>query len=166
MTVAKIIVAIAVFCGAGLGQPATRDEAGAKAQGGASSPVPLPSTTPAPAVRFQTVDIFVDPGDRPLAAYQFTLRSGTRNALLAGLEGGEHAAFGKPPYYDNKALIDEQVIVAAFSTDEQLPHGRTRVARLHVQVTGDQDPQYEVTLQTSAGPDGKAMEAKVSVEAK
>src|SRR4051812_29732715 len=100
MTVAKIIVAIAVFCGAGLAQPATRDEAAGApgTQGGASSLVPPPATSPA--VRFQTVDVYVDAGDKPLAAYQFTLHSGAKNALLSGLEGGEHAAFAKAPYYD------------------------------------------------------------------
>lgn len=117
-----------------------------------------------PNVRFQTVDVYVDTGDMPLAAYQFSVHSATRSALLAGLEGGEHPAFAPPPYYDPQALIDEKVIVAAFSTADDLPKGRTRVARLHVQVTGEKDAEYVATLQTAAGADGSVIPAKLTVE--
>ena len=86
--------------------------------------------------------------------------------MLSGLEGGEHPAYARPPYYDPKALIDETVIVAGLSTADDLPRGRTRVARLHVQVTGAGDPRYEAKLHAAAGPDGAALDAKVTVEAR
>lgn len=114
-------------------------------------------------VRFETLDLYVDTGDKPLAAYQISLHSATGNALLSGLEGGEHPAFAQPPYYDPKALIDEKVIVAAFTTADQVPQGRTRVARLHVQVSGDKNPEYIATLQTAAGPEGTTFPARVTV---
>jgi len=115
-------------------------------------------------MRFSTVDVYVSSGDQPLAAYQFVVQAATQNVLLAGLEGGEHAAFRQAPYYDPKALLGERVVVAAFSTADALPRGRTRVARLHVQVSGDKDPEYIVTLQTAAGPDGGVIAATVTVE--
>lgn len=115
------------------------------------------------AARFETVDVYIDAGETPLAAYQFTIQSATKSALLSGLEGGEHPAFSHPPYYDNAALIDEKVIVAAFSTADVLPQGRTRVARLHVQVQDEKDAEYVATLQTAAGADGSVIPAKVSV---
>ena len=122
--------------------------------------------TIAAAPHFQTVDIYIDTADKPLAAYQFSLRSLSGNALLSGIAGADHPAFSKPPYYDTKALIDEKVVIAALSTDESLPSGRTRVARLTVQVSGGADPRYELTLQAAAGPDGNPVPAKVTVEAK
>ncbi len=124
-----------------------------------------PATRRSPVSHFQTVDIYIDTADKPLAAYQFSLRSLTGNALLSGIAGAEHPAFAKPPYYDPKALIDEKVVIAALSTDESLPSGRTRVARLTVQVSGGEDPRYELTLQAAAGPDGNPVPAKVAVEA-
>ncbi|QOV88909.1 hypothetical protein [Humisphaera borealis] len=138
------------------------------------NPTPIPAGNARPTliaevpvavpVRFETVDVYIDAGDKPLAAYQFTLHSATKTALLAGLEGGEHPAFAQPPYYDPRALIDERVIVAAYSTAEELPQGRTRVARLHVQVTGDKNAEYVATLQTAAGADGSIIPAKLTVE--
>jgi hypothetical protein len=119
----------------------------------------------ADAMHFETVDVYVDAGETPLAAYQFSLRSAGKNALLSGLEGGEHAAFRPAPYYDAHALLDEQVIVAAFSTGADLPRGRSRVARLHVAVTGREPARYEAQLQTAAGSDGVRVDAKISVEA-
>ena len=77
---------------------------------------------------------------------------------------GEHAAFRQPPYYDTRALIGERVVVAAFSTADALPQGRTRVARLHVQVSGDKNPEYVATLHTAAGPSGAVFPATVTVE--
>ena len=51
---------------------------------------------PAP-VRFEAVDVYVDSGDEPLAAYQFELVDPTGASLIVGVEGGEHAAFAAPP---------------------------------------------------------------------
>jgi hypothetical protein len=122
-----------------------------------------PPATAASPTRFQTVDVYIDTANKPLAAYQFTLRAAAGNALLSGITGGDHSAFARPPYYDKQALIDERIVIAALSTDETLPHGRTRVVRLNVQVSGGDDPRYEVTLQAAAEPDGTAVPAKVTL---
>ena len=136
--------------------PATRPEAGARL-------TTEPSLTTTSPVRFAVVDVFVDAGDAPLAAYQFELRATTHNVALTGIEGGEHAAFGRPPYYDPKALLEERIVIAAFNTGADLPRGKTRVARLHVQVTGDVEPAYDAKLQVAASTDAKQIPATISV---
>jgi hypothetical protein len=115
--------------------------------------------------RFVTLDVFVDAGAAKLGAYQVELKAGAAAAKLVGVEGGEHAAFSQPPYYDPAALhedqLKERIVLAAFSTDAELPTGRTRVARLHVQVTGD--GAYEAKLLTAGAREGERIEAKVEV---
>lgn len=101
---------------------------------------------PAASLRFEAVDVFVDSGDVPLAAYQVEVRADTESesakswVKLVGVEGGEKGAFEEPPRYDPVVLRagvgGERIILAAYSLreDARLPRGLTRVARLHVQV--------------------------------
>ncbi len=110
-------------------------------------------------VRFEAVDIVLDSGDLPLAAYQFEFAAETGQITIVGIEGGDHAAFKEPPYYDPAALRNNKVIIAAFSTAKDLPSGRTRVARIHVQVAGDVEPEYAVVLKVAASPDGERIPA-------
>jgi hypothetical protein len=113
--------------------------------------------------RFEAVDVYVDSGKVPLAAWQFELAAESGNAIIVGVEGGEHAAFAEPPYYDPAALSKGRIIIASFSTGDDLPVGRTRVARLHMQVTGDTPPDYAVRLQVAASKDGERIDATASV---
>jgi hypothetical protein len=130
--------------------------------GWAADPAPA-----AAAVRFGYLDVYVDAGEKPLAAYQFELTPTAGDVLLTGLEGGEHAAFRAAPYYDEAALhqAKSRVIVAAFNTGNDLPRGRTRVARLHLQITGPAEPAWATKLQVAASSDGKPIDAKVTVSA-
>lgn len=91
---------------------------------------------PPPPVRFVAMDVEMDAGATPLAAYQIELNTGT--AELVGIEGGEPAPFRDAPFYDPHALRQNRVILAAFTLAPaaQLPHGRTRIARLHLEVPG------------------------------
>ena len=114
------------------------------------------------AVRFEAVDVFVDSGERPLAAYQFELTAEVGDVKIVGIEGGQHAAFQHPPYYDEAAMHRDRVIIAAFNTGKHLPTGRTRVARLHVQVTGPQQPDYAIRLDVAATSDGGKIPATIS----
>jgi len=112
--------------------------------------------------RFATIEIHVDAGEATLGAYQIDL-AGSEGVTIVGIEGGEHEAFAEPPYYDPKALMDsERVIIGAFSTDDDLPSGRTRVATVHVRLTTD-EPRYELTLTTAASGDGTRIEASASL---
>lgn len=114
-------------------------------------------------VRFLAIDIFVDAGATPLAAYQFELKVTAGDVTLVGVEGGEHRAFKSPPYYDPKALLQQRIIVAAFDTGSDLPRGRTRVARLMVQIRGPVAPAYDATLVVAASADAIAIPANLSV---
>lgn len=114
-------------------------------------------------VRFEAVDVFVDSAEQPLAAYQFEFAAETGEVKIVGIEGGEHAAFTDPPYYDPAALAHNRVIIAAFNTGADLPTGNTRVARIHVQVTGAEAPQYAIKLHVAASGDGKEIQATASV---
>ena len=113
-------------------------------------------------VRFMAVDIFVDSKDTPLAAYQLEFKATAGDVKIVGIEGGDPAAFAEAPFYDPQAMQHERVIIAAFSTADKLPTGKTRVATIHVQVTGKADPRFELKLQTAADARGNVLQAETS----
>lgn len=108
-------------------------------------------------VRFIAYDIFIDVGDAELGAYQLDIHDNAHASKVVGVEAGAHAAFAdKPPYYDPKALHNTgHIVLAAYSTAEELPTGKTRVARLHLQVCGDVDADFELDLIVAADADGQ-----------
>jgi hypothetical protein len=116
--------------------------------------------------RFCAMDIFVDSGSTPLAAYQLEFAATNGVAKIVGIEGGEHTAFRQPPFYDPKAMQHERVIIASFSTAPaaSLPTGRTRIATIHFQVTGTQLPQFELRLQTAGDSQGDKISARANFE--
>jgi hypothetical protein len=124
------------------------------------------STTNATTVGFQSVDVFVDSGSSPLAAYQFEFAVTRGSAKIVGIEGGEHTAFAQPPFYDPKAMQQERVVLAAYSTNSEnkLPKGRTRVATIHLQVSGRGELKFETKLQTAASSNGVKIKAELSIE--
>ena len=117
-------------------------------------------------IRFRAVDIYVDAGSTPLAAYQIELAATNGSVKIVGIEGGEHPAFSQPPFYDPKAMQHERVIVASFSTapPETLPMGKTRVATIHFQTSSAQVPGFELKLQTAGDSQGKKIPAQASFE--
>lgn len=126
------------------------------------------STSAREDTRFVAVDIFVDSQDKPLAAYQLEFSVTNSAAKIVGIEGGEHAAFGKPPFYDPKAMQRERVIIAAFSTEpaDKLPVGKTRVATIHLLVSGRGELKLQTYLQTAANSDGSKTAAETSATEK
>ena len=123
--------------------------------------------TPDPAApRFAAIDVFVETGDVALAAYQLDLRAVTGDVRIVGIEGGEHAEFADPPYYDPAAMQGDRVIIAAFSTEaaDLLPTGRTRIATIHVRIAGRAEPEYEARLDVSATVGGDPLAAEVILE--
>ncbi len=126
------------------------------------SPSTLAPPTEPSTARYAWVDAWIDPHGKPLAAYQFELKSSGGGAVtLVGVEGGEHPAFAPPPYYDSKANVQKRIVIAGFNTGDDLPHGRTRVARVMVRVTGK--PTYSATLQVAASQEAKPIDAELSV---
>lgn len=121
-------------------------------------------TTAPPQTRFTPLAIYVDSGKTPLGAYQIELKAQPGSIKIVGVEGGEHKAFSSPPHYDPAALMNERIIIAAFSTDQDLPLNRTRVATIHLQVIGDQDPAYELIPMTAAHQNGQEAEIIATYE--
>ena len=109
--------------------------------------------------RFAVIDIFIDSGDDALAAYQFELSADSGDFRIVGVEGGQHPAFAEPPYYDPAALQQDRVILAAFNTGQNLPTGKTRVARVHVQVLSEKTPDYSLELTVAADDQGQSIDA-------
>jgi hypothetical protein len=112
--------------------------------------------------RFRAVDIFIDSRTTPLAAYQIHFAVSNAAAKIVGIEGGEPRPFREPPFHDLKAIQNERVIIAAFSTAPaaELPSGLIRVATIHLQVAGDTTPEFELKLQTAADPQGNRFSAE------
>ena len=133
------------------------------AGGQAEPPLSQPSESAAPGTRFAWVDVYLDSGDLPLAAYQFELSASAGDFKIVGIEGGEHVAFAEPPYYDPAALHNNRVILAAFSTARALPAGRMRVARVHVMLDGN-SPHYTARLRVAATADGSEVSATIQLE--
>ncbi len=142
LTIGLMVVGLAVIVGAGTA---------------AEEPEPA-----RPQVRFAPLDVYVDSGGAALAAYQFELTATAGEVTIVGIEGGEHAAFREAPYYDPAALAHDRIVIAAFSTDRILPRGRTRVARVHLQISGDEKPDYSIKLIVAASADGKEIPATVT----
>ena len=113
---------------------------------------------------FVPLHIYIDSGDTPLAAYQFELKTVAGRVKIVGVEGGDHPAFSEPPYYDPAALANDRIIIAAFNTGSNLPAGKTRMATLHLLVTGDTAPEYDIELSAAADPDGQKISAQITFD--
>jgi len=115
-------------------------------------------------VRFAPMHIYLDSGNTPLAAYQFELKADPDRVQIVGVEGGEHPAFKEAPYYDPAALANNRIIIAAFNTGTDLPTGRTRIATIHLQITGAAEPGYELILNAAGDPEGNTIDAELSLQ--
>ncbi len=117
-----------------------------------------------PKVRFAPLHIYLDSGNKLLAAYQFELKAAAGQIKIVGVEGGQHKAFTEAPYYDPAALANDRIIIASFNTGRELPKGRTQIATIHLQIIGDAEPDYELKLTVAADADAKEIPAKISFE--
>jgi len=118
--------------------------------------------TGASAQRYQPIDVYIDSGDAPLAAYQVEVTV-DGYAMIVGVEGVDAPAFADAPHYDPKALTGGRIIIADLDLGTDLPRGRTRVATLHMRESGA-PPTYHVTLQAAADADGTPIPATVRLE--
>ena len=127
------------------------------------------STTAQPeAGSFATVDVFVE-SDAPVAAWQVELTE--RRGLMqgVGIERGDDTTFRDPPFYDRVAVeraATDRIVLASFSLSDaaQLQSGRVRIARVHVRMTGVQEPDYEARLVAAGTPDGRPIDAQLRIE--
>jgi hypothetical protein len=110
--------------------------------------------------RFVAIDVYVEAGERKLAAWQVEITADDRAAIV-GVEGGAMPAYHDPPTYDPKALQGGKIVLAAFTTGEA-PSGRVRVARLHLMESAKVD--LDGRLVAAAAPGGARFDAKVTLE--
>ncbi len=59
--------------------------------------------------------------------------------------------------------MKNRVIIAAFTTSSNVPHGKTRVARIHLAISADTDPKFTAKLTTAGNPDGQKIPAELSL---
>jgi hypothetical protein len=125
-----------------------------------------PASAAETTTRFQALHVYVDSKEEPLAAYQVSVRATHGDVRIVGIEGGESVAFQQPPFYDPKAIQQERVILAAFSTKPraELPAGRTRVATIHLRVGGNEEPEFEIKLQAAADHEGRKFSPAATVQ--
>lgn len=122
-----------------------------------------PAAEEAPtSVRFTAIDITLDPMGQPLGAWQLNVAAIADGVTIVGIEGGDHPAYADAPYYDPAAIQRNRAIIAAYSTDADLPIATTRAARIHLMIEGDQRPDFSVTLTTAADALGEPLDAQVS----
>ena len=114
-------------------------------------------------IRFTAIDVYADAGEKELAAYQVEILCDASQSKIVGVEGGETKHYSEAPYYDPAALRGGRIIIAAFTTEEKPPAGRTRVARVHIQETGSGQPSYTARLMTAASPGGARVDAKIEL---
>lgn len=118
-----------------------------------------------PAVTFQAVDIYIDSGKDALAAYQVEVKYDRKHVTVVGVEGGEPEAFQEAPHYDRKGMSGGRIVIAAFTLDDnKAPEGKSRVARLHLQVEGKDAPQVTIRLVTAAKPGGEQITTVTSIQ--
>ncbi|MEM7394205.1 MAG: hypothetical protein AAF492_17845, partial [Verrucomicrobiota bacterium] len=115
-------------------------------------------------VEFMPYDVLIDTGEQSLTAWQIELRYDRKQVAIVGLEGGDLPT-GRPPHYDSRGLQAGRIIIADFTTEKgDLPEGRFRLARLHLQVTGDLVPEFDLKLLAAAQPGGERIPATLSIE--
>ena len=117
--------------------------------------------------RFAAVEIYLHSSE-PVAAWQFSLNEKNGLMKVVGVENGESAAFARTPYYDREAIrlgSADKVIVADFSLadENRLPSGRTRIATIHLMLTGTGEPAYNLYLITATAYDGRVVDASISL---
>ena len=120
---------------------------------------PGPATAPS---SFKIVDIYIDSGPTPLAAYEFEFMAMSGDVQIVGIEKGDSPLFGDPPYYDPAALSNNRIIIGSFNTTNELPTQRSRVARLHLHISGNTRPQYALSLIVAGSRDGTPIAATAS----
>jgi len=130
--------------------------------GPAPAEVPQADVNLEESVRFMPLDVFIDSSSNELAAYQFELKTVAGKVKIVGVEGGDSDAFKEPGYYDPAALANDRIIIGAFNTGDDLPLGKTRVARIHLQVIGETEPAFEISLAVAADKNENQIKAEIS----
>jgi hypothetical protein len=125
---------------------------------------PAPERIALPAgSRFEIIDVFVDSGKELLAAWQVEFKATAGQVEIVGIERGDNAGFQDPPYYDPAAIQKNRIVIGAFNLTNNLPVGKTKIARLHLHVSGAQKPTYAAKVIVAGNKEGKPIAASASV---
>ncbi len=111
------------------------------------------------------VDVFIDSQTVPLAAWQMELRGVSPDLQIMNVSGGDASAWQPTPYFDPAGLHGRRIILAAFTTADDPPSGKQRVARLRVSVPDSALPKIATRLHIAAAADGRAIPATVILQA-
>lgn len=119
-------------------------------------------------MRFQTIDIYVE-STEPLAAWQFELTETTGAMTVVGVENGDSEAYRRAPIYDLDAVDTgraDRIIVADYSLSDRraLPTGRTRIATVHVRLSGNAAPDFALNLMAAGNAAGEPIRAVATLE--
>jgi len=117
----------------------------------------------ADAAQVKAYDIVINPHGASLAAYQVELIAEDTHARIVGVEGGDHPAFRKAPYYDPEALETGRIVIAAFDTGADLPAQPTRIATVHMIEPDKCDCGYALDLTVAVDPDGNDIDADIEL---
>jgi hypothetical protein len=119
----------------------------------------------AAAAEFAVYDIYLDPQSEPIAAYQLKIWDKNAAIKILSVEGGEHPAFQKAPYFDPKAIQRDIIKLAAFhlGTSDELPARRTRIASLHVEIGPGLQPNLVIEIEAAARPGGKRILSQATI---
>ncbi len=115
-------------------------------------------------VRFRAMDVVLDSGEKPLSAWQVEITGDLAHSKIVGVEGGDVEHYSKAPYYDPAALQGGRIIIAAFTTEEDAPAGRIRVARIHLAESGGGVPEYSARLIAAATRGGEQIDVPVELK--
>jgi hypothetical protein len=118
----------------------------------------------APQRAFSTIEIYLDGGDQPLAAYQLTLQYAQADTRLVGIEGGSTPAFADAPHYDPRALRGGTIKLAAMQLEGPWPTHRVHVATLHVEHSATVTPRLAASQVVAATRNGGAATVDFSYE--
>ena len=117
-------------------------------------------------ITFRSVDVYITTDIQKLAAYQIQIIDNSGRATLVGVEGSSvEQAYNHPPYYDQKALQSNQIILAAIAGDNKiLPSGKIKVATLHYQIKGDAPVKLNQKLIALANKEQKKISGKLDLQ--
>ena len=117
------------------------------------------------AAEFAVYDIYIDPHSDPIAAYQLKVWDKRAAIKIISVEGGEHPAFQKAPYFDPKAIQRDVIKLAGFHVGnvDELPRRKIRVASLHVEIGPGLNPDLAVSIEAAARPGGSSLYPTVTL---
>ena len=110
---------------------------------------------------FVSYDVYIDPGDAKLAAWQIEIVPGP-GAKVVGIGNGDGAFQAEPPYHDPRALQGGRIVVAAFTLEEVKP-GRIRVATLEMYESGKGKVDYASKVMAAAAPGAVKIDVKIEL---